>query len=215
MTPHAFRDRPVEPPERSVASGGAPSGGPDDALLTGWCRRIRQGDEGALEAVFRTQRDPLVRRVAALLGGDVATAHDVVQETFVRLWSHRDRLDPERSLAGWLHRTARNLALNRIRDTGTRAELLAEREAPGPARLERPDEALDRREFSRQMEGWLAELPDRQREAVRLTRFEGLDHREAAEAMDCSPRTVNNHLVRALRTLRACMDRYLSEGLDR
>lgn len=182
--------------------------GLDDALLAGWCRRIRDGDSGALEAVFRNLREPLLRSVTRLLGGDVAAAHDVVQETFVRLWSHRSELDPRRSLAGWLHRTARNLALNRVRDVGNREELLASREAPRPTRPERPDEALYRREFARAVEAWVAELPARQQEALRLTRFQGLSHQEAAEAMGCSPRTVNNHLVRALRALRERIDEF-------
>lgn len=185
---------------------------PGDALVAAWCERIREGDEGALEAVFRRFREPLLQRVAALLDGDVASAHDVVQETFVRLWDRRDSLDPGRSLQGWLHRTARNLTLNRVRDAGRRRELLEEHAPPTPAHLERPDEALDRREFAHRVEAWVEELPERQRQAIRLTRFQGLDHREAAEEMECSPRTVNNHLVRALRSLRASLDRYVSEG---
>ena len=52
------------------------------------------------------------------------------------------------------------------------------------------------------VEGWIEALPDRQREALRLSRVAGLTHQEVAEAMDLSARTVNNHLVRALRTLR-------------
>jgi RNA polymerase sigma-70 factor (ECF subfamily) len=188
---------------------------PTDHLTSAWCARLRDGDEAALEALFRRLREPLLRRIARLLGGDVAGANDIVQESFVRLWTSRASLDPGRSVEGWLYRTGRNLALNRVRDSDTRRELLARHDAPGPARVERPDEALERREFAHHMEAWVEGLPDRQREAVRLTRFEGLDHREAADAMACSPRTVNNHLVRALRTLRERMDRYLREGQER
>jgi RNA polymerase sigma-70 factor (ECF subfamily) len=62
----------------------------------------------------------------------------------------------------------------------------------------------------------MADLPARQREALLLTRFQGMTHQEAAETMGCSPRTVNNHLVRALRALRERVDEYAEiEGSDR
>lgn len=195
--------------EESTGSGVTAPGTVD--LLAVWSERIRRGDEEAFEALFRTRRDALVARTARLMGGDRSAAHDVVQETFVRLWERRDRIDPGRSIDGWLHRTARNAALNRLRDARTRAELLEERADEAPSmgsRIARPDEALASGELERRLSGWIDELPERQREALSLTRFHGYDHAEAATLMGCSPRTVNNHLVRALKVLRGKLADY-------
>ncbi len=186
-------------------------------LLAVRARRIRDGDVEAFESLFRTTREPLLATTTRLLGGDIPAAHDVVQESFVRLWERRDEIDPTRSIEGWLHQTARNLALNRLRNARTQAKL---RDTHGgdtstlgiaPAR---PDQALARSELQSRLMKWIDALPERQREALSLTRFHGCDHAEAASLMGCSPRTVNNHLVRALRTLRTALAEYAPEAID-
>lgn len=191
-------------PDRSDAVGGEAAGSPPVDLFQVWCRRLREGDRGALEAVFRALHDPLVGYAARHLNPDDRdAASDVVQDAFLRVWKGRERLDPQRSLKAFLYQTVRNQALNRSRDARTRAALLAERyEAPIQA-SPRPDETFRADELRTRLEGWIDALPERQQEALRLSRFEGLDHREIADVMGCSPRTVNNHLVRALRTIRA------------
>lgn len=184
--------------------GGEDAGSPPVDLFRVWCRRLRDGDRNALEAVFRALYEPLVGYAARHLGADDRdAAADVVQDAFVRVWEGRERLDPERSLKAFLYQSVRNLALNRSRDARTRAALLAERyEAPTRA-APQPDELFRAGRVQERIEGWIEALPERQREALRLSRFEGLDHREIADVMGCSPRTVNNHLVRALRTIRS------------
>jgi RNA polymerase sigma-70 factor (ECF subfamily) len=172
-------------------------------LFRVWCRRIQQGDAGALEAVFRALHEPLVRYGARYLAPGDETAADLVQDAFVRVWDGRERLDPDRSLKAFLYQTVRNLALNRGRDERNRAELLrAERFEGSSGAPSRPDDELDRDELSDRLTEWIEGLPTRQKEALRLSRFDGLSHQEIAEVMGCSPRTVNNHLVKALRTIR-------------
>jgi RNA polymerase sigma-70 factor (ECF subfamily) len=200
------------PAESSYATDGAVASGPGVEEAVGdepvdlfrvWCRQLRGGDQGALESVFRALHTPLQRfALRHLDSDDHEAAADIVQDAFVRVWEGRERLDPDRSLKAFLYQTVRNLALNQGRDSRNRATLLAERyEAPTRAPA-RPDDVLDREVVRIQVEQWIEALPDRQKEALRLSRFDGLDHREIAEVMGCSPRTVNNHLVKALRALR-------------
>lgn len=200
------------PAESSHATDDAGASGPGGEggvgtepvdLFRVWCRRLRGGDRDALESVFRALHSPLNRFALRHLDADEhEAAADIVQDAFVRVWEGRERLDPNRSLKAFLYQTVRNLALNRGRDSRNRAALLSEQyEAPTRA-PDRPDDVLDREVLRTQIEQWIEGLPDRQREALRLSRFDGLDHGEIAEVMGCSPRTVNNHLVKALRTLR-------------
>lgn len=185
-------------------------------LFRVWCRRLKGGDRDALEAVFRALHAPLNRYAHRHLGSDdQEAAADIVQDAFVRVWEGRERLDPDRSLKAFLYQTVRNLALNRGRDSRNRAALLAERyEAPTSVPV-RPDDVLAREGLRVQIEEWIEALPDRQKEALRLSRFDGLDHAEIAEVMGCSPRTVNNHLVKALRTLRERAEIEAPERLKR
>ncbi|MEM1056029.1 MAG: sigma-70 family RNA polymerase sigma factor [Bacteroidota bacterium] len=172
-----------------------------------WCRRIRGGDARAFEALFRDLHPGLVR-FAGTLAESAAAADDLVQEAFVRLWERREKLDPTRSVRALLYQTVRNLGLNRVRDRATRKDKLdgLATETPGHVIIQ-PDAHAEAARTSDRLQAWVAALPDRQREALRLTRFEGLSHDEAAEVMGVSPRTVNNHLVRALRTLRDRLNR--------
>ncbi|MEM6328384.1 MAG: sigma-70 family RNA polymerase sigma factor [Bacteroidota bacterium] len=173
----------------------------DEPPYAEWCRRIRRGDSRAFELLFRDLHPGLVR-FAGTLAESAAASDDLVQEAFVRLWERRDRLDPARSVRALLYQTVRNLGLNRVRDRSTRQDKLNGLAADAPAPIVLPDAHAEAADTGDRLRAWVADLPDRQREALRLTRFEGLSHDEAAEVMGVSPRTVNNHLVRALRTLR-------------
>lgn len=166
---------------------------------------VRAGDERAYRALFDVLYAPL-RRFAFTLVRDAAAAEDLVQDAFVRLWDRRERLDDACSVRAYLFRIVRNLAFNARRDAATQRRLLDDPVALDSAAVPRgfaaPDAAAAGEDLSGRLAGWLDELPPRQREALLLSRVEGLSHAEVAEAMGCAPRTVNNHLVAALATLR-------------
>ncbi len=171
------------------------------ALLTG----VRQGDERAFRGLFDALYAPL-RRFAFSLVRDEQAAEDLVQDAFVRLWDRRERLDAELAVRAYLFRIVRNLALNSRRDDATRRRLLEDPVAFDSAAVPRgfaaPDESSAGDELGSRLGTLVQELPPRQREALLLSRVEGLSHAEVAQAMGCAPRTVNNHLVAALQTLR-------------
>ena len=146
----------------------------------------------------------MLTRVARSLSATAAEADDAVQETFVRLWEHRDRIDPEQSVRAYLVRAVRNRVFNVARDAQTRRTLLDAHaaDAPDAGYAPPPDEVVVGASLAERLRAFLDDLPDRQRTALALTRFDGFSHAEAAEAMGCSPRTVNNHIVRGLHTLR-------------
>jgi RNA polymerase sigma-70 factor (family 1) len=187
-----------------VGAGEAHSSAEAD-ILSAWFRRVVASDRDAFESLFRATHDGLVRFAVSILH-DEGTAGDVVQDAYLRLWQRREEHDPSGSVKALLYRTVRNLALNVVRDGERRERLLEERgDLPGAgpgAGTPSPEEALDARVLEERLRGWIAELPDRQREALLLSRFEGLSHEEIGRVMEVAPRTVNNHLVRALRALR-------------
>ncbi len=167
---------------------------------------LRDADPRALEALFRTLHPALVRYATTLVDGE--SAEDLVQEAFVRLWEGRASVDPTRSVKALLFRSVRNLALNRVRDQSNRRSLLDARAVELRPRASDPESEVVGRDLARRLHGWIDALPQRQREALNLSRFEGLSHGEVAEVMGLSARTVNNHLVRALRTIRERIESY-------
>jgi RNA polymerase sigma-70 factor (ECF subfamily) len=185
---------------------------PDPLDLTQLVAGTRAGDERAFRSLFDALYLPL-RRYAFAQVRDAAAAEDLVQEAFVRLWDGRERLTDAESVRAFLFRVVRNLAFNARRDDRTRRRLLEDPAAMDSAAVPRafaaPDaEAVDG-DMTTRLGLWLDELPPRQREALVLSRMEGLSHAEVGAAMGCAPRTVNNHLVAALATLRR---RFASAG---
>ena len=156
----------------------------------------------------------MLTRLARSLADAPAEADDAVQEAFVRLWEQREGVDPDRSLSAYLARSVRNRLLNVARDERTHRELLGEHAGTvSPPRPDRPDELAHGASLADRLRASLDALPERQRTAISLTRFEGLSHAEAAAAMSCSARTVNNHIVRGLRTLRDRLQAYAPDAL--
>ena len=131
----------------------------------------------------------------------------VVIDTFSPIradWDALESLDPTQPLKAYLYRMARNRAYRHLRDERLHAEkhvlLMHRAEARGPE-TGWLDAGPDAEQLRLRLHAWIDELPDRQREALVLSRFHELSHREVAAVMGVSPRTVNNHIMRALEHL--------------
>jgi RNA polymerase sigma-70 factor, ECF subfamily len=166
-------------------------------------------NDDTVQREFAHSRDTLVQYAFSFLRDDAA-AQDVVQDAFMRLWRHRTAVATGAPLRAWLFTAVRNLCLNQLRDERTRALIqsdVAVATAIAPRALARPDQQVETREVRETLHRAIAELPARQREALLLSRFNGLTHAEVAQAMGCTARTVNNQLVRALDRLRISLGR--------
>jgi len=190
---------------------------PDSDDFSEWCRRLAASDRTAYAEVFDALYEPLFR-YARSLTTDEAAARDITQDVFVRLWDVRENLDPSRSLKSYLYRITRNRAYNHQRDRNTaqeKADDVRLHSNARPAAPTAPDKAVEGEHLEASMREWIAALPARQREAIVLSRFEGLSHEQIAEVMDISPRTVNNHIVRGLKRLRDRVHDYKPDLLSR
>lgn len=189
---------------------------PDAQTFETWCRRLRASDREALAEVFEAMHDPLFRYVRSITKNGAA-ARDITQDLFIRLWDARASLDPSQSLEAYLFRMARNRAYNHERNRRTRTDKeddVREDSVAQPSAPVLPDAQVDANLLEANLAQWIEELPDRQREALSLSRFEGLSHDDVADVMDISPRTVNNHIVRALKTLRERIRAFEPDLLD-
>jgi RNA polymerase sigma-70 factor (ECF subfamily) len=188
-------------PAGSEADSTPPSSG--DASLDALAEAVAASDPDAFEIVFRRLSERIFRYVRGMTGSE-ATAHDVTQDTFARLWTHRRTLEEVDHLTSYVFQIARRRVYNLHRDRRVRREnegLLRDGElsvAP-----DAPDADVDTDLLQRQLDAWIDELPDRQREAITLSRMDGLSHEAIARVMDISPNTVNAHIVKAMKHLRS------------
>ncbi len=173
-----------------------------------WARKIRESDEKAFQELFMDSYNPLYGYANSFVR-DGEVARDILQDVYAHLWNIRDRLDDEKSLKALLYRMTRNRCINQIGAKKTsRIDDLPVSEQP-VADSETDDENdYEEPELKQKLDEWIETLPDRQREAFELSRFEGLDHHEIAAVMECAPRTVNNHIVSALHTLRNHLEQW-------
>ncbi len=161
----------------------------------------------SFDELFRSLHAPLVNYAFRYLKRR-DSASDIVQDAFIKLWHQRDSLEHQQSLKAYMYTIVRNLSLNYLRDNArelTDSDLLYKTELA--AVTENSEEELKKQRI-RLLKRWVLELPERQREAFELSRYEGLDHEEIALVMDVSRKTVNNHIVEALRNLQKLHDEH-------
>ncbi len=171
-----------------------------------WGTRIRQDDEEAYRELFQESYLQLFKYAGRFIDSrDICK--DVLQEVYYRLWQFRKRIDENKSLKAFLYILVRNECMNYINSDQQRyvdselSENVLVDDYFEMDELNGEEELLQEK-----IHQWISELPGRQKEAIELSRYEGLDHTEIAKVMNCAPRTINNHIVLALKTLR---DKYL------
>ena len=175
-----------------------------------YCRRLNESDRSAFADLFRLLREELVRYVRRIVKDD-ALAHDLIQDVFVSLWNLRTSLDPSRSLKAYIYQMAKNRAIRHLRDERIHDEkhqLIKQQSSNKINKRELPDASVDAGTLKTKLRTWINELPDRQKEAILLSRFQGLSHKEIADIMAISPRTVNNHIIRALGHLQSRIEAF-------
>lgn len=184
---------------------------PLDTLLS-ITRRLQRSDRAAYAEVFRRLHGPLVR-YARRITRDEAAAYDVLQDVFMKLWEDRQTLTVKVSIKALLFTMVRNRALNSLRRNKWIAENTTVEEAcDQQAYTVAGDETLATEDLRRHLNTWIAELPERRAEAFILSRHHGLKHSEIADIMGVSERTVDTHILLALRDLRARLDALQNEG---
>ncbi|MEO9530238.1 sigma-70 family RNA polymerase sigma factor [Roseibium sp.] len=139
-------------------------------------------------------------------GADEATAEEVAQDVMVTLWRKAALFDPSKSSAStWLYRVARNRRIDRLRRRKA-ADLNPEEPALQPTPLPDIADEMDARLREERVRSALAQLPEEQREVVRLAFFIGQSHSEIAEASGLPLGTVKSRIRLAFGRLRQIIE---------
>ncbi len=175
---------------------------------------VKSGDDSSFELLLRRYRTPVVNFLYRMLR-DSAAAEDLAQEVFLRVYRARGEYLPTAKFTTWMFRIATNLALNALRDGRYRNQEISidhsvdagDGESEQPA-LEiadrRPTIELEliRRDRAEQIRRAVEALPDKQRAAVLLHKYQEMDYDEIARVLGCSESALKSLLFRAYETLR-------------
>jgi RNA polymerase sigma-70 factor (ECF subfamily) len=167
---------------------------------------VKAGDRTAFEQLYLRYRDRLYAFLVRYTG-DPASAQDLFQETFLRVFRDRARYEPRAAFPTWLFTIARNLFLDSVKRTRTPQTFLerksASRAAPDPS--PGPLETLEQREADAVLWSAVASLAEEDRVILLLSRFEGLRYREIAKILGISEGAVKIRAHRALQALRRAL----------
>jgi RNA polymerase sigma-70 factor, ECF subfamily len=173
---------------------------------------VKAGDERSFEVLLRKYRTPVINFLYRMVR-DSAIAEDLAQEVFLRVYRARQEYAPSAKFTTWMFRIATNLALNALRDNRYRQLEISmdqpvetnESEQPG---LEVADSAptaeqqLVARTRTELIRNAINGLPEKQRAAVLLHKYQELDYSEIAKILGCSESALKSLLFRAYETLR-------------
>jgi RNA polymerase sigma-70 factor, ECF subfamily len=177
--------------------------------------RSGAGDEAAFRELVERHQS-LVRGTLYRMLPSEADAEDLAQQVFVRVWQAGSRYRPEAKFTTWLLTILRNLVFNDSRRR-SRARFFSWQDdtnevpptEPVASPTERPDEQQHSRELSAAVEAALQELPEKQRLALVLHRFEGRPHEEVARVLGTSVPSTKSLIFRARESLRITLHQWL------
>ena len=196
--------------QSSTAFSSTVSGGdsPSDAEIM---LRAKAGDQSAFDYLVQKYRRPMVSFMYRM-ARNTAAAEDLAQEVFLRVYRSRASYEASAKFTTWLYRIATNLAVNHARDTRhERPEVQVSLDEPDDdtgTTLELPDgnltaeQAMVRRERMLAIRSKVEALPEQQKLAVIMHKYQQMDYKQIAEVLKKSESATKSLLFRAYETLR-------------
>lgn len=178
--------------------------------------RIGEGDHVAFRQLVERHQNAVIGTVAKMLGNH-SEAEDIAQQVFLRIWRNAKRYRPDAKFTTYLFTITRNLVFNETRRKSRKKEVSSdEREENSNQLIEaspdrQPDAELLQAELQQAVDEAIAALPEAQRMAVVLRRYEQLSYEEIAAVLSLSVSAVKSLLFRARTTLREALSGYLTE----
>lgn len=164
-------------------------------------------DKAAFESVFRSHFQYLCNYAKQYVREE-ETARDITQKVFITLWEKRLEIDPQMSVKSWLFTSVRNRCLNYIRDHKKYQSEVLDLDC-GDFDLSVEDHHFVEEELGAKIQVALATLPEKCRQVFEMSRFDEKKYKEIAVELDISPKTVEAHMSKAIKTLREYLRDYL------
>lgn len=202
------------PVERNAAVVRPVDAGSDAEVML----RVKAGDDSAFEYLVQKYRRPMVGFMYRMVHNPAA-AEDLAQEVFLRVYRSREGYEPSAKFTTWLYRIATNLAVNHARDT--------RHERPeNQVSIDEPDEdtgltvdiadgtltaeeSILRRERMAAIRQKVHALPERQKMAVIMHKYQQMDYKQIAEVLKLSESATKSLLFRAYETLRVQLKEFV------
>jgi RNA polymerase sigma-70 factor, ECF subfamily len=169
---------------------------------------LRNSNELVFETLFRDYYERLCNYANTFLN-DIDEAEELVQNTFVSFWEKREAIEIHTSVKSYLYKIVHNNCLNRIKHEKVKQDYGNDYRYVAPDGFDNATQQLIGKELEQEINRAIETLPPQCRQVFKLSRFENLTYAEIAEQLDVSVKTIENHMVKALKIMREELKDYL------
>ena len=162
---------------------------------------LQKGDLRAFDKLYHFYSPKLYRFAFSLLKNN-EDAEGIVQEVFLILWKKRNTIDSTKSFKSYLFTISHNLIIDQLRKRLKEKDYQAYLEKYFYLGATTPEQATDYNILKSQVDRAVEELPDKRKQIYRLSREDGLSHKEISKQLNISRKTVENQITLSLKYLR-------------
>ncbi len=170
-------------------------------------KQAAEGDERAFEQLFHAFRDRLYGFIFRVTDSK-EIAEDILQDVFLKIWIHREKLTAVDNFNAYLFRMSQNHAINHLRRLSKETLVLLETRQRNDVQNPAADEQLVCKNMQQLVKEIVDGLPSQQKAVYLLSREQNLKQEEIARRLHISISTVKNHMTHALHTIRERLGRY-------
>jgi RNA polymerase sigma-70 factor (family 1) len=171
--------------------------------------RLTGGDESAFRQLYDRYKDD-VYAFALGITRSIPLAEEIVQDSFIKLWQHRDELSGIQKFDSWFFTVTRNLCYSALRKIALDRKVQTAHELQAKPQVATAEDILITRENRELVQAAINQLPEQQRRIYKLSREAGLTYEEIAAELNISRNTVKEHLRRAVTAIRAYLEMRLA-----
>lgn len=166
---------------------------------------LRAGNERAFEKIYQLYSIRILKKLIRLIKHE-EIAKEILQDIFLKVWEKREDIDPDRSFRSYLFRITENKVTDLFRKAALDKKLFEHIVAISTQLYNPTEENIGFKETNSILEQAISALPPQRRKIFMLCKIEGKTYEEAAGILGISAGTVNDHMVKALRTIKTQFD---------
>ncbi len=174
--------------------------------------RLRGGDELALTELYNKFWQALFMSAYNVIK-DKELCEDIIQDIFMNIWHNREKIEIHISLKGYMYACARYQVFNHLRKNKDKVHVELFDDLEKRFLSTTPETQLMHDELVQQLNLIIESLPEKCQAVYKLSREEQLSHKEIAERLNISTKTVENHITKALHTIRSSMGESMSMAM--
>lgn len=168
---------------------------------------LNEGNEAAFEELYHCYSNRLLGFLIKLIKSETVAA-EILQEAFIKIWNNRQKINPEQSFRSYLFHIAENLVYDFFRKAARDKKLEAALINNACGEYSHVEESVCNKEEVQLLQDAIDALPSKRRQVFQLVKMEERSYEEVSELLHVSTSTINDHVVKATKSIRKNIERY-------